>query len=91
MVLVGALQYLKEACVIVDDIVVYKCKKGVDAVYLCFQIYHIFNIDYPFACPHIWSYIQEYGYGLYVSVGKSLIADKKIQAFQSEIENIKVV
>lgn len=60
-IIAGSLCNVKKAFTVIDSIV-YELNNGIEAVDLCFKSYYVFNIEFSFGCPYIWSFLQEYVY-----------------------------
>lgn len=51
---------------IIVDKVLYTCEDVIEAVELCFKLFHAFHSDYPPECRHIWQLIQQGFYELFI-------------------------
>ncbi|XP_011873741.1 PREDICTED: uncharacterized protein LOC105565280 isoform X2 [Vollenhovia emeryi] len=51
---------------IIVDKVLYTCKNVVEAVELCFKLFHVFHTDYPPESKHVWQLIQQGFYKLFL-------------------------
>ncbi|XP_011858357.1 PREDICTED: uncharacterized protein LOC105555918 isoform X2 [Vollenhovia emeryi] len=51
---------------IIVDKVLYTCKNVVEAVELCFKLFHVFHCDYPPESKHVWQMIQQGFYNLFL-------------------------
>lgn len=52
------------------DTTVYKVCSALEAIDLCFKIFHAFDLEYPLECAHLWLLIQRVLYGYASDVDK---------------------
>lgn len=77
IILCGPLDSINESYVVVNTRI-YTAKSPLAAVDLCFKIMFVFKINYPIACPHIWSFFHMYIYeikGIKVTVAARQISN----------------
>lgn len=53
---------MQEIYVCIDDIL-YKINSALEAIDVCFKAFHVFHVQYPSACIHLWLLIQK---GIYM-------------------------
>ena len=51
---------------IIVDKVLYTCTNVVEAVDLCFKLFHVFHSEYPPESKHVWQLIQQGFYKLFL-------------------------
>ncbi|XP_032689939.1 uncharacterized protein LOC116853148 isoform X2 [Odontomachus brunneus] len=51
---------------IIVDKVLYTCKNIIEAAELCFKLFHVFHSDYPPESKHVWQFIQQGFYKLFI-------------------------
>ncbi|EZA48532.1 hypothetical protein X777_13721 [Ooceraea biroi] len=51
---------------VIVDKVLYTCKNIVEAVELCFKLFHVFHSDYPPESKHVWQLIQQGFYNIFL-------------------------
>lgn len=86
IVILGPSDEVNEAYVQVDDIL-YKVANILEAIDVCFKIFHVFEITYPLMSEHIWLLIQK---GIYncntkwdsIIPSTEYILNKVLQSFQ---------
>lgn len=61
-----------------------------DAVALCFKLFHVLKLDYPVASCHICSFFQLAIFNLQKAV-KKLVAKTKIALLQSNLNAIEIL
>lgn len=62
IIVVGStLKDIEDTYVCVDD-VLYTVSSTVEAIDICFKIFHVFQLKYPTASEHLWLLIQKYIY-----------------------------
>ncbi|XP_039309452.1 uncharacterized protein LOC120358647 [Solenopsis invicta] len=58
IVILGSLDEVKETYIQVDDIL-YKANSTLEAIDVCFKIYHVFQVSYPIMSEYLWMLIQK--------------------------------
>lgn len=61
IIIASDILYPQEILVYVDGIK-YKFFNILNAIDICFKIFHLFNIKYPIQCESVWQFIQCYFY-----------------------------
>lgn len=52
------------------DTIVYKVPSAIEAIDLCFKIFHTFDVEYPIESAHLWLLIQRVLYNYVSDVDK---------------------
>lgn len=55
-------------CHVIVDKILYTCIDVVEAVELCFKLFHVFHSNYPLESKHVWQLIQQGFYKLFLNV-----------------------
>ncbi|KYN15961.1 hypothetical protein ALC57_11798 [Trachymyrmex cornetzi] len=61
VIVVGSITNVSDSYVIIDE-VLYSTESTLEALDICFKVFHVLKIDYPDASKHLWMLIQK---GLY--------------------------
>ena len=72
--------------------IVFDFTDSISAIDFCFKVFLTFNISYPPACPHIWSYFQIHIYSINDKASSTRLAGpNKIYELVNELERLKQI
>lgn len=72
---------------VVIDQVVYDCANPMEALDLCYKFFHVLRLNYNFACPHLWSFVQKF---IYEMSNEKIVQSTKIAKLTGKLKKIKV-
>ncbi|XP_071580336.1 uncharacterized protein [Temnothorax nylanderi] len=58
LIIVGSIEDVQDVYVCIDN-ELYKVKKVLQGLDICFKTFHVFNLEYPLASEHLWILIQK--------------------------------
>ncbi|XP_076664953.1 uncharacterized protein LOC143367213 [Andrena cerasifolii] len=58
ILIVGSIENIEDIYICMDE-VLYKVSEAIQGIDICFKIFHVFQLVYPFASEHIWLLIQK--------------------------------
>ncbi|XP_060868106.1 uncharacterized protein LOC132943234 isoform X2 [Metopolophium dirhodum] len=77
ILVVGSLLNPKQIIVYFDD-VKYKLFSVFKAIDICFKLFHVFNLEYPYESSNVWLFLQNYFYEINTKYDKSCSLVKQI-------------
>jgi len=79
ILVVGSLLDPKQLLVYFDD-VKYKLFSVFKAVVICFKLFHVFNLEYPYESSNVWLFLQNYFYEINTKYDRSCSLIKQISS-----------
>lgn len=86
IIFVGSYDSVEEIYVSLDD-VLYKVNSMIEAIDVCFKIFHVFEVNYPVSSEHLWLLIQQ---GIYKFTTKWDSVITNIEFLLNKLEKLTI-
>lgn len=82
----GSLHNITCHHVVIDE-VIYDCANPMETLDLCYKLFHVLRLNYNFACPHSWSFVQKFIFNMN---NQKIIQSTKIAKVTNKLNKIQV-